>query len=278
MHTHVLLSANLGYGKSSTVSQILCAGVYSSWHHLRQMTNVYHMCRFDYKASIQSANFIRNLAGKIVKDVHELGTAILADKYALDYLEPDSFKCRQDPFLCLEIAIIAPLKHIQTDKKFLIIIDALDECDTPMGNDIYDLLAKKLSDFPTFFQFLFTSRKLSKVLYEFKTLQRVHEIDLDSFTNRNNRDALRFIDKISNLSDENKSQLVKVSDGNLLHINSFINYCQSNKSCEFSKVPKILEYIYHVNLKRIFGEKGASFEEWTTFFEIICAAFNPICC
>ncbi|CAG2253635.1 unnamed protein product [Mytilus edulis] len=107
------------------------------------MTNAYHMCRFNYKASVQSDIFIRNLAGKIVKDVPELGNPILADDHALDYLE--EYRCRQDPFLCLEIAIIAPLKHIQTDKKYLIIIDALDECDTPMGNDLYDLLAKKLN-------------------------------------------------------------------------------------------------------------------------------------
>ncbi|CAG2253647.1 unnamed protein product [Mytilus edulis] len=99
------------------------------------------MCRFNYKASVQSDIFIRNLAGKIVKDVPELGNSILADDHALDYLE--EYRCRQDPFLCLEIAIIAPLKHIQTDKKYLIIIDALDECDTPMGNDLYDLLAKR---------------------------------------------------------------------------------------------------------------------------------------
>ncbi|XP_052074097.1 uncharacterized protein LOC127711981 [Mytilus californianus] len=271
---HVLLSANLGYGKSTIVSQIMCAGVYSPWHHLRQMVNAYHMCRFNYKASIQSDIFIRNLAGKIVKDVPELGNAILADEHALDYLE--EYRCKQDPFLCLEIAIIAPMKHIQTERKYLIIIDALDECDTPIGNDLYDLLAKKISDFPPFFQFLFTSRKISKILYEFKTLQNVREIDLESFEERNILDAHRLIEITSNLTDEKKLQLVNLSNGNLLHINSYLDYCRRNISCEFSKVPKTLENIYHFNLERILGTNGTSFEEWNALFEVLCASANPI--
>ncbi|CAG2226100.1 unnamed protein product [Mytilus edulis] len=251
--THVLLSANIGYGKSTTVSQIMCAGVYSPWHHLRQMTNAYHMCRFNYKASIQSDNFIRNLAGKIVNDVPELGNAILADEHALDYLE--EYKCRQDPFLCLERVILAPMKHIQTKRKYLVIIDGLDECDTPIGNDLYDLLAQKLSDFPSFFKFLFTSRKISRVLYEFKTLQNVLEIDLEVFEERNILDAQRFIEITSNFSDEKKLQLVHLSNGNLLHIDSYLDYCRK---------------IQHVRTN------GATFVEWNAIFEVLCAAANPI--
>ncbi|CAC5364567.1 unnamed protein product [Mytilus coruscus] len=272
--THVLLSANIGYGKSTTVSQIMCAGVYSPWHHFRQMVNAYHMCRFNYKASIQSDIFIRNLAGKIVNDVPELGNAILADEHALDYLE--EYKCRQDPFLCLEIVILAPMKHIQTKRKYLIIIDGLDECDTLMGNDLYDLLAQKLSDFPSFFMFLFTSRKISKVLYEFKTLQNVLEIDLESFEERNILDAQRFIEITSSLTNEKKLQLVNLSNGNLLHINSYLDYCRKNTACEFSKVPKTLENIYHFNLERILGTNGSTFVEWNAIFEVLCAAANPI--
>ncbi|CAG2253645.1 unnamed protein product [Mytilus edulis] len=251
MKKHVLLSAQLGYGKSSTVSQILCAEVYSHWNHIRTMTVAYHMCRFNHKDSIQSSNFIRNLAGKIVNDVPELGNAILADVYALDYL---GFKCEKDPFSCLEVVIIAPLKSIQTDSKYLVIIDALDECDTPMGNDL----------------------KINKVLYEFKILQNVIEIDLDSFTHKNYLDALRFIDTTSNLTVKDKDQLVNVSDGNLLLVYSYLDYCRGNVSCEFSKVPNTLEYIYHANLERIVGTNGTSFEEWTAIFEVLCAAVSPI--
>ncbi|CAC5364564.1 ANKRD50 [Mytilus coruscus] len=102
------------------------------------------------------------------------------------------------------------------------------------------------------------------------------EIDLESFTDMNTLDALRFIDITSNVTDKNRFQLVKMSDGNLLYINSYLDYCRMNKSCEFSKVPKTLEFIYYVNLKRIFGEKGTSFEEWIALFEVLCAASNPI--
>ncbi|VDI41541.1 Hypothetical predicted protein [Mytilus galloprovincialis] len=270
---HVLLSAQLGYGKSSTVSQILCAEVYSHLNRIKTMTVAYHMCRFNHKDSTQSSNFIRNLAGKIVNDVPELGNAILADVYVLDYL---GFKCEKDPFSCLEVVIIAPLKSIKTDSKYLVIIDALDECDTPMGNDLYDLLAKKLTDFPSFFQFLFTSRKINKVLYEFKTLQNIIEIDLDSFKDRNVLDAIRFIDLTSNLTVENKVQLVNVSDGNLLLVYSYLDYCRGNVSCEFSKVPNTLEYINHANLERIVGSNGTSFEDWTAIFEVLCVAVSPI--
>ncbi|CAC5364563.1 ANKRD50 [Mytilus coruscus] len=249
--THVLLSAHLGYGKTTIVSQILCAEVYSPWHHLRTMAVAYHMCRFNHKDSILSDIFIRNLAGNIVKDVPELGNAILADVYAIDYLD---FKCDKDTFSCLEIVIFAPLKHIQTDKKYLIITDALDECDTPMGNDLYDLLSKKLSDFPSFFQFLFTSRKIHRVLYEFKTLQNVMEIDLESYTERNILDAQRFIEITSNLTEEIKT----------------------NISCDLSKVHKTLENIYHINLKRILGTTSTTFDDWNALFEVLCAAANPI--
>ncbi|XP_063397251.1 uncharacterized protein LOC134681538 [Mytilus trossulus] len=202
------------------------------------------------------------------------GNSILADYHALDYLE--EYRCRQDPFLCLEIAIIAPLKHIQTDKKYLIIIDALDECDTPMGNDLYDLLAKKVSDIPPFFQFLFTSRKIRKVLYEFTTLRNVLEIDLEKFEERNILDAHKLIEITSNLTDGKTLQLVKMSNGNLLHINSYLDYYRKNTAWEFSKVPKTLENIYHLNLERILGTNGSTFVQLNAIFEVLCAAANPI--
>ena len=99
----ILLTADMGYGKSSVIANMLCAEKSSPWYSLRQHVLAYHFCRYDMTLTVSSDIFIRNLAGAIVKRYPELGNLILFDKMAQSYLY--SPLCAQDPTSCLEFAI-----------------------------------------------------------------------------------------------------------------------------------------------------------------------------
>ncbi|XP_063443002.1 uncharacterized protein LOC134723313 [Mytilus trossulus] len=81
----ILMSADMGFGKSTIVSKIVCADQTSIRYSLRKQTLVYHICRHDLILSTKPEVFVRNLAGAIVKTNPEIGNAILSDDMALDF-------------------------------------------------------------------------------------------------------------------------------------------------------------------------------------------------
>ncbi|CAC5377783.1 unnamed protein product [Mytilus coruscus] len=133
----ILLTANMGYGKSSIISNIVCADRSSVWYELSKQILAYHFCRYDMDMSVSAGTFIRNLASAIVKLYPEMGNAILADDVASDFLYGTRFY--KDPISCFEMSILNPLKYHWTTQKFIILIDALDECDTPDSFNLNDV-------------------------------------------------------------------------------------------------------------------------------------------
>ncbi|VDI47598.1 Hypothetical predicted protein [Mytilus galloprovincialis] len=118
----IILTAKMGYGKSSIVSNIVCAEHTSDWYAIRKHVLAYHFCRYDSIRSKNPAYLIRNIASAIVNRYPELGNLILSDDIAHGILY--GLRCEIDPISCLEIAILNPLRNKWKNYQFVIVIDA----------------------------------------------------------------------------------------------------------------------------------------------------------
>ncbi|CAG2229765.1 ANKRD50 [Mytilus edulis] len=266
----ILVSADMGFGKSTIVSDIVCADPNSIWYSLRQQVLVYHMCRYDLILSSKPEVFVRNLAGAIVRTNPEIGNAILSDDMALDFLYG---KCSMDPVACLEFSVLNKLRHSYTDRKHLIIIDAIDECETSGGTDLVDLLYKKISFFPDNFQFLITSRNIERLLHKFKELEH---IDLQRYTQNNLQDIRLYLEKVEQLTNDEIDKFTTISGRNFLHVKLYLQYCKDMSVDDCDSIPGTLEKIYTENFQRVFGKHGDLFNEFICLFEVLCSLQNPI--
>ncbi|CAG2229761.1 unnamed protein product [Mytilus edulis] len=266
----ILMSANMGFGKSTIVSNIVCADPTSIWYSLRKQTLVYHICRHDSILSTKPAVFVRNLAGAIVKTNPEIGNAILSDDMALDFLYE---KCSIDPVACLEFSVLNKIKQRSDDGKHLIIIDAIDECETSGGLDLAGLLYKKISFFPANFQFLITSRNIERLLYKFKELDY---IDLQAYEQNNLQDIRLYLENITQMTNEEIIKLTEISGRNFLQVKHYFDYCKDLNIDDCDHIPESLEKIYILNFDRVFGEKGYLFEEFISMFEVLCSLQDHI--
>ncbi|XP_052070268.1 protein TANC2-like isoform X1 [Mytilus californianus] len=266
----ILLTADMGFGKSSIISYIVCAQQNSVWHQLKKQVLAYHMCRYDVISSSKPDIFIKNLVGRIVKQIPELGNSILSDDRALDFLY--GVRCREDPVGCLEFSLLNPLKNIWKERTYIIIIDAIDECKIAEGHSLQDLLYKRMSFFPDNVKFFITSRNIEQITHKFKLLDTV---SLDNYTQENLIDVRSFIDKTKKLSDKDITTLTKVSGGNFLHVKLFLHFCLQKGSCNYNYIPDTLERINVLNFERVFSEKGL-FEEFFDMFAVLCSLQHPI--
>ncbi|CAG2201362.1 unnamed protein product [Mytilus edulis] len=78
----IILTAEMGYGKSSIISNLVCADKSSDWYDIRKNVLAYHFCRYDSIRSTNAGHFIRNIASAIVDQYPELGNSILSDDNA----------------------------------------------------------------------------------------------------------------------------------------------------------------------------------------------------
>ncbi|CAC5384601.1 unnamed protein product [Mytilus coruscus] len=82
-----ILAAEMGYGKSSIVSNIVCAEQPSDWYAIRKHVLEYHFCRYDSIRSKKAVYSIRNIiASAIFNRYPKLGNSILYDDIAHEIL------------------------------------------------------------------------------------------------------------------------------------------------------------------------------------------------
>ncbi|XP_052063153.1 uncharacterized protein LOC127702888 [Mytilus californianus] len=281
----ILLSADMGFGKSTIVSNIVCAAPRSIWYSLRQQVLVYHMCRYDLFLTTQPEVFFRNLAGAIVREMPEIGNTILSDDMALDFLYG---KCTIDPVACLEYSVLNKLKHVNDDRKHLIIIDAIDECETSGGTDlhckdlntddcnyipeslekIYMLNFERVfgekgdlfEEFISVFEVLCT---LQNPIEENKLLEvaGLKSQDIKRKTSRSLRNELRHFIKISNgyMSFQHKSISDFLTDSSRKYSNFYVDLQNGHKrfaeyllnSLNVSMTDNLMDVVHHVAMSRV---------------------------
>ncbi|XP_071178055.1 protein TANC2-like [Mytilus edulis] len=266
----IILTAEMGYGKSSIVSSIVCAKQSSEWHVIRKNVLAHHFCRYDSIRSTNAAYFIRNIASAIVNRYPGLGHLILMDEIANHILYGS--RCSEDPILCLEKAILNPLKNKWNNYQFVIIIDAIDECNSEEKHNILELLYRQIDNFPPNIKFIFSSRNIEQVLRKFKDLK---SIQLTTYI-ENKYDILEYIGKISNYAKSQVNLLSNVARGNFLYVKLFLQSCEKLEECDFRNIPSSLEKIYEMNFERAFDAKSSLFEEFMPIFEVLCTMTKPM--
>ncbi|CAG2254869.1 unnamed protein product [Mytilus edulis] len=271
----VLLTAQMGYGKSSIISNIVCANRLSAWYDFRKNILAYHFCRYDMDMSVSAGTFIRNLASAIVKLYPEMGNAILADEVASNFLY--GTRCYKDPISCFEMSILNPLRGYWINENFIILIDALDECDTTGRNTLFHFLLTQIQRFPSNFKFILTSRKIENINRHFQFLdEKIRQVYLNTSDPFNLNDVKQYVRKTSKLTEPQISKLTGAADGNFLHVKLYLQYCKQTDTFDLRNVPNSLALLYQLNFNRIFKDSDSLFDVFLPVFEVLCTIQNPI--
>ncbi|KAL3852608.1 hypothetical protein ACJMK2_016227 [Sinanodonta woodiana] len=283
----------MGFGKSALVSHIVCAETTEPGGNLRARLLAYHVCRFDALNTKRADIFIRRLAGMIANSIPQFGSALETAKGVLSYL--NSTKCNYDPVGCMDQSIVYTLSKLEssidTGRTWIIVIDALDECeDTDANkNEILSVLERTVHRFPKWIKFLCTSRKISVLIRKLRDF-RFMEISANDV--RNKRDIHDFVRKhieedqsmytklfitftmheISDIVDK----LCEMSSGNFLYVHHALEYLKSMNNLSVENIPDSLEKNYQLNFERIYGQKEERFHWARKVLEILCVSNEPM--
>ncbi|XP_060604422.1 uncharacterized protein LOC132757225 [Ruditapes philippinarum] len=270
----VAMIADMGYGKSSFVSHILCAKEKEKSYEIKSHVVAFHICRFDVKSTQSPAIFIRRLIGFLATRYEEYGNkiSIMSD----DNIIYSQEFCENDPIACFDQSIIFPFRQLSFDSNipWILIIEALDECfEKSSGkNLILELLLARVRELPKWFKVFVTSRNITE-LYLLKNFEHVHLKPNDT---RNIRDTKEYIQaKYSSHGLENNGseieKIIKLCDGNFLFLIHAIKFRLENGN--ITSLPDSLEEIYELNFDRQYDDTG-SFLTSKAIFEIVLASFN----
>lgn len=80
------LVSDPGHGKTSIISQLVCAKPSSLWYKLRNTVIFYHICRFDRSSTQNPAMFITNFAEVITEYFPVIGNFLLVEKKVQDLI------------------------------------------------------------------------------------------------------------------------------------------------------------------------------------------------
>ncbi|XP_062588236.1 ankyrin repeat domain-containing protein 50-like [Saccostrea cucullata] len=286
-HRGLLLTAEMGFGKSAIISNIVCSNnKLSVGYPIYDKLAAVHLCKYDSQITLEQGLFVRNLAGGIAQKLPEFGNIIQFDKMAIEYLFTN--KCTEDPKGCFDFAILSPLQKVQSaPEKLIIIVDALDECSESGYDSIFSLLHEKVPRFPAYIKLLFTSRNISRIRDNLPPGMIIYTNE--HLKENNVEDVKRFIkNRLENTTVNRKfgeilsdyhidTQIEKIADqvdGNFLFLIHGLDYWIKTK--DLGEIPDTLEHIYQLNLERVFGKSREAFEKVRSIFEILCANLNHI--
>lgn len=289
LHTEyrgILISAEMGFGKSAIVTKIACdCDRTSPGYPIYSKLMSVHLCRYDSYITLNPGIFVRNMAGSIAGKFPEFGNIIHLDKMAHEYLFTE--RCFEDPRGCFDFGILSPLQKVKNiPETMIIMVDALDECIKRDKENIFTLLHEKIPRLPSFVKFLFTTRNISQIrerlppgviLYNHPNFKENAELDIKRYLekrlqNDTIRKQLNIIMSSEAKSEQQINKLVDIVDGNFLFLINAFDFWLTNGN--FHQIPDTLEHIYELNLERVFGKSQETFESARSLLEILCASLN----
>ncbi|OWF43982.1 uncharacterized protein LOC110458993 [Mizuhopecten yessoensis] len=184
----IMLTAEMGYGKSTLVSHLICSGEQSHGIGLQKYLLSYHICKFDVISTQKPEYFIINLVSMLIENLPEAGNAILTNKLAFHFLQVD--KCSEDPVGCIDATLVHSLRQLTFDEERYVIIDAIDECgeSAAISMSLLDVLSKRIHKLPWWLKFFITARDINIVNSKLPEMQILHEMSED-IQNQNDIDT-----------------------------------------------------------------------------------------
>lgn len=284
----VLLAADLGYGKTAFISHMICANENKQTWNFRNRILAYHICKYDILLTRNPAFFIRRLIGMIAMRLPEFGnqvsmlsnTSIIFDRYLSEY----------DANGCFDQGILFPLRRLTEipHQRFIIVIDALDECSDGYGktNHVSELIRKRAHKLPSWIGFLITSRNTSEIrlLKDFRVKILLSNDprnfnDIREYIVKQKESLLLQLKQLFGIDSDSKliDKLVYKSAGNFLFLtHAFEFWLSSNRTIKDEEVPSSLDKIYELNFERIFGTDEDSFQNAKLVLEVACAALHQL--
>ncbi|KAL4225673.1 Protein tanc2 [Mactra antiquata] len=276
-NTHgFILVAEMGYGKSAIVSELICpTSNKNNVKDIRRHTVGFHICKFDVKATHSVGRFILRLTGFLVMKSDEFGNIIsMLSEHSLLH---DKDECEKESIACFDQAILHPIKQLKDipDKPWIFIIDALDECAATVKGDILNLLISRIQLLPWWFKMIITSRN-ETYLSNFRRM-KIQYLKTDDVRNKN--DLKTFIDMklpVSPTKSRLIEDIIEKSDGNFVYVVQAVKWLVTFKNTSaIPELPSDIAHIYEINFDRMF--KTA--EDYTIprmILEIICSTINPV--
>ena len=280
----IVLTADIGYGKSAIVSKLLCSKEVSFHNDVL----AYHVCRFDVLSTKNPALFIRRMIGMIANQLPEFGSRVsLLPNKSLIF---DKYLCEQDPNLCFDQGLQFPLRelHMTRESKQIIVIDALDECSDGLrgSNKIADLIRQRAHELPSWIVFLITSRNTADAKLSSNILNK-HIFSNDT---RNHKDINTFVERMKETDIFNlktafnmhsntdlTNRITELSGGNFLYLTHAIPYWLSIKGrIKEGDLPSSLDRIYEINFERMFGREKEDYKIAKLILEIVGSSFYPL--
>ncbi|XP_053402179.1 uncharacterized protein LOC123550023 isoform X2 [Mercenaria mercenaria] len=270
----VVLVAEMGYGKSAFISKLLCPGSSESAISIQKHIVAFHVCKFDVRSTHCSERFIRRLIGFFAMKSAEYGNIISMLPEAHIVFNRDS--CEKEPDACFDQGITIPIKQLSNhmNTPWIVVIDAVDECENTGSNPILELLSRRMKHLPKWLKFLVTSRNITSL-----TLLRKMKIEqLYSNDSRNKNDIKAFIQESFpvNTNPDMINTLVDKSEGNFVYIIQALKWILDKK--DYDNVPDFpsdLGDVYEINFDRQFVDAEA-YRIPKLILEIVCSTINPV--
>ncbi|XP_045191833.2 uncharacterized protein LOC123548551 [Mercenaria mercenaria] len=273
----IVLVAEMGYGKSAFVSNLLCPGETEKAKRIQKHIVAFHICNYDVMSTRCAERFIRRLVGFFAMKSAEYGNIIsmLPEKSILYNRE----SCEKEPEACFDQGITLPLKQLSVAKNdpWLVVVDALDECETSGSNPILKLLSSRAKQLPKWLKLLITSRNISSL----KSLKKLKFEYLLSNDSRNIDDIKSFIqDSYPTTRLTSKPQiidsLINKSEGNFIYVVQALKWIMDNEDIDdIPNLPNDLGNIYEMNFERQFKDQAA-FDIPKAILEIVCSTLSPV--
>ena len=290
----VVIVGDPGTGKSALAAQLICSRFSS--HLIHRNILGYHMCKYSDKNTQSPGKFVRNLAEMIARRIPEYGLIVANTSFIVRALE--RMDCTQDPIGCFEQAVLTPLRTLQNkpSKPWYLVLDALDECMSPVGQEgrtIVDLMNRKLPRFPKWLKVVMTSRNETKILSH---LNNVKKLVIEPNDGRNLEDIslylterlyqegplISFIKSLFGADTvENTMNLVSAllnkCQGNFLFVKEMLHYWETSKEAQKDPyaLPKTLGDIYNGYFERLY-RSGETFKPVRRILEVLVSTFDPI--
>ena len=286
----VVVIGKPGVGKSALSAQLICSRASSPYIHKRIIG--YHLCKYSDKATQDPGLFVRNLVDLIARRIPEYGMLIYNSSFIPRVLQTS---CLRDPYDCFEQAIAIPLRQVQNERQYhIIIIDALDECvsDSAWSTSLVQFVKDTYNRLPKWVRLVMTSRNDSAVLSHLDSFSKVYLCSSDA---RNLEDIEIFIasklfadtpflervkvmlglgsDEVTYLTDK----LLTQSEGNFLFAKLMLKYGKDDwhNQADLNKLPRTVGEQYERYLRRAYGSRE-KFKPALAILEILVATIEPL--
>ncbi len=256
------LSAEAGTGKTAISSMI-------PWRYPENVGGV-HFCKFNNSDRANPKVIISSLAYQLSEVLPEYHDKLLS------LMELDTL-FEKNAARMFEYLIVEPLAQIQSDKTFLIIIDALDECSWRGSNEICSILQRTKDSLPHWLKFVLTSRNESVIRRILLPIAHTYTLSADK-----TEDDLREYYKMQfpEAEQEKIELLLTKSEGSFLYASEIVKQiCEENLSLDdINFFPIGIYGFFNDCFSRLFGDETTGalpYDEVKPLLEFLCIEKEP---